>query len=615
MEPPEGPSEGADGAPLGPDALRQARVALRQLLHGLHVLDALPERSRMLAVDAQLPVHSVLAKVLTEQHPLAHRRAGTRPGAQASRAGGAGAIALLTGGDATGGSTNTSPPLAVGAPSPALPSNVLAEVCEFDAGLFRSSDESLGAPLEQIAEEKEQEQSMRRWTSPDDGWGMQRPMQDLEKMPMGMPVTVGELAGFLGRACEAASADASAEGAPRPPAKASSEDASGDAEADEGPVDMLDWSLAQWRALRLKSSGDTEEDQKNAEQVEAAASLSVQEHPTAGGPVLVHRVPLTPPRPILCTDDPDANLLKAVQLLLVYPELDALPIVSPLRCTVVAHLTLSSCLAYFLGRLRGSDLLPLTGLSVMAGSAEEASTPRIFTAASQGEEESSDAWAEPRVPATVSELGPSRRPWVLRRSQPLRDLLAFFERTHHSSIPIVEDSDCGGVLGVLSRRDLLQFLDLAMQSAAKRFPVAKEGEQTGETPDAVEVTDGEDEVRLHLDSPVSCILEALSRYRVATLAGADDPAAASTTATPGRDARMGASLIYEREATLKTLLFSVLTAENRKVLFVEGEPGGSAPLLRRIISAGDVWQLLLGSLEDTFELTVVREEPLSVMDA
>eukprot|EP00971_Amphidinium_carterae_P206049 4089309-Amphidinium_carterae.1 len=65
-------------------------------------------------------------------------------------------------------------------------------------------------------------------------------------------------------------------------------------------------------------------------------------------------------------DDPDANILKVVELLLAYPELGALPVVSPSRRTgepptteeqnketLVAHLTLASCLASCLEVLKG----------------------------------------------------------------------------------------------------------------------------------------------------------------------------------------------------------------------------------------------------------------------
>merc|ERR1719277_2790066 len=103
------------------------------------------------------------------------------------------------------------------------------------------------------------------------------------------------------------------------------------------------------------------------ERTRSQSQLLVEERPRTAGPVLVHRVPFAPPRPILCTDDPEASLLKAVELLLAYPELDALPVVSPVRCTVVAHLTLSYCLAYMLPRMRGADLAPLAGVLVGGG--------------------------------------------------------------------------------------------------------------------------------------------------------------------------------------------------------------------------------------------------------
>merc|ERR1719386_184192 len=139
---------------------------------------------------------------------------------------------------------------------------------------------------------------------------------------MGMPLTVGELAEFLNGVC------------------ARSQEAE----------DALDWSLAQWR--RLKMAADKGCDENTGE----SASRITEEQTRFTGTVLVHQVPSAPPRPILCTDDPDANLLKAVELLLAYPYLDAVPVVSQSRCTVVAHLTLSYCLSYMLQRLRGTAI-------------------------------------------------------------------------------------------------------------------------------------------------------------------------------------------------------------------------------------------------------------------
>lgn len=63
---------------------------------------------------------------------------------------------------------------------------------------------------------------------------------------------------------------------------------------------------------------------------------------------------------------------------------------------------------------------------------------------------------------------------VLRQgqSQALEELLHFFAKTHHSTIPIVEDTK-GSLVYNLSRRDLLSYLDLAMQSARPFFFFSK----------------------------------------------------------------------------------------------------------------------------------------------
>jgi len=505
------------------------------------------------------------------------------------------------------------PLLSCGTVSPALASNVLAEVCEFDSwGEQRRASQGELAPPEDGVDEKSP--ARRRWTSPDDGWGLNLPMQELEKMPMGMPVTVGELADFLAHACSSSPSEAmpkdGADNAPQrwadpvgePTAAKASEENRCSA---EGCSDMFDWSLAQWRAHRLKLSGHkalgeaparsdfvhcpscrlewrapgpdgggcTQCSGKLADgslaEAESASRLFVEERPRFCGPVLVHRVPLAPPRPILCTDDPEASLLKAVELLLCYPELNALPIVSPVRCTVVAHLTLSYCLAYTLGRMRGSDLLPLANLTVNAQDGVDGGTPahRVFDSASAPEH--TDCWAERRAPAV------GQSPWVLRRSQPLHELLAFFARTNHSGVPVVEDG--GGVVGLLSRRDLLHFLDLAMQSARRCND--KGAGASLET----------DNVAFDATAPIEVMVETLQRYRVPL---ADEGTSAG--AMPGGLSGIGATLIYEQNLPLKALLLRMLGAENRKLIFVQDTGNGSPPRLLRVLSVGDVWHLLIG---------------------
>mmetsp|Transcript_43352 Transcript_43352/g.129466 ORF Transcript_43352/g.129466 Transcript_43352/m.129466 type:complete len:625 (+) Transcript_43352:159-2033(+) len=614
-----GGGAGGCSSPLheGDEAIRQARAALRSLLAGLHVLDALPERARMLAVDADLPVHAVISAVLSEQHPRPHRSGYAHqglhgaPGPGLPPAGaphedashpGSGAPGMRREGQTAAAAEEAPPLLSCGTVAPSVPSNVLAEVCEFDSlGNRLLNPQVDSAPLEDGADERSP--TRRRWTSPDDGWGMNLPMQELEKMPMGMPITVGELADFLAHACASSPEAAPKDGADKtqqrwaePVGDASPPKASEDNRCSaEGGEDMLDWSLAQWRAHRLKLSGHKvvppeESEQSLTDGVESESRLFVEERPRYCGPVLVHRVPLAPPRPILCTDDPDASVLKAIELLLAYPELDALPIVSPVRCTVVAHLTLSYCLAYMLGRMRGNDLLPLANLAVNAQDVADGGAPaqRVFDSANAPGPERTDNWAERRA------HGASQPPWVLRRSQPLRDLLAFFARTHHSGVPVVEDG--GGVVGLLSRRDLLHFLDLAMQSA-RRCPSGTAG-SSSET----------DSVSFDADAPIEAMLDAMQRYR-----GPPADEGASVPAAPGGLGGIGATLVYEQQLTLKASLLRLLSAENRKLLFVQDSDNGSPPRLLRVLSVGDIWHLLIGERQDAPEGTA--EDPMEVTEA
>lgn len=555
----------------------------------------------MLAVDAALPVHTVLASVLSEQHP---RPQLAQEAAHAAAGGGEEASVAAGGGMRREGIRATEPAaLSCGAALPSLPSNVLAEVCEFEVGA-PTPRAAKSSSTEDTGDDK-QPAVRRQWTSPDDGWGMHLssiPMQDLEKMPMGMPVTVGELADFLRQACEApaeeveapapngksggggerwaepvggeAAPEAAAAGGEAAPAERKAE--SGKAAAPEtGGRDMLEWSLAQWRAQRLKMSGEQQKEAGAGEAPEARASrLFVEERPRAAGPVLVHQVPLAPPRPILCTDDPEASLLKAVELLLAYPELDALPIVSHARCTVVAHLTLSCCLANVLPRIRGSEMMPFA--STCVSSAPEGGPPALHKFDSRAF--SGETWAEHRS-AEVP-----KAPLVMSQTQPLRDLLAFFARTHHSGVPVVEDNGSGGVLGLVSRRDLLDYLDLAMQSA--RRPPG---------------TGGADGVEFDLGAPVEEVLGALRRFR----------GVAAEEGTAG----LGAAFVTEKELTLKALPLRLLAAENRKLLFVEEGTAGQHPKLLRIISASDVWRLLIGSDQERLEAAGAEaEEPVVVED-
>ncbi|CAE7363029.1 drp35 [Symbiodinium sp. KB8] len=457
------------------EEVRKAQSALRQILMAIHVTDVLPERVRMLAVDVKLPLQSVLAAVLSEQHPAPSLRPKRSRGGALPEGGGPGDMLRREGRESLLEEVGLEEgaPLCTGVVSAAFPTDVLAEVCEIDAS---SGPEDASAPEEGEAEAAP---AVRRWTSPDDGWGTHLIPSDLEKMPMGMPVTVGELADFLSLACSP--------------------------KAQESEEEMLDWSLEQWRAYRLKlrMAEEAQAAQTQTEEKISSSRLDLVEGPI--GPVLVHRVPCAPPRPILCADDADATLLKAVQLLLAYPQCDALPVVSPVRLTVMAHLTLSCCLAFLLGRLRGEELMPLACLKVGDGSGS-APPQRKFE---------SSAYQPSAEPKAEDQAGNAPLPWVLSETQPLSELLCFFAKTHHSSVPIVEDEK-GALVCNLSRRDLLSYLDLAMQSA--RQSNARDG-----APDA-----SEDLVEFNTAAPIEVLVKALRRYRVAQ-AQMQAPSAAPST--------------------------------------------------------------------------------------
>merc|ERR1719491_1158612 len=129
----------------------------------------------------------------------------------------------------------------------------------------------------------------------------------------------------------------------------------------------------------------------------------------------------------------------------------------------------------------------LRNLPISATDAGGPPVQRVFDGSLAGADGEKTCWAERRseerrVPVEAHQ----QRIWVLRRSQPLRDLLIFFASTSHSGAPIVEDgSDAsvgGGFLGFLTRRDLLHFLDLAMQCARRR--ASREGVILEEEPEA-----------------------------------------------------------------------------------------------------------------------------------
>merc|ERR1719414_2426118 len=120
-----------------------------------------------------------------------------------------------------------------------------------------------------------------------------------------------------------------------------------------------------------------------------------------------------------------------------------------------------------MGSMCGQQLLSLGQLAVRAAGDGHAQAPgqRLFSSPSGVAATAADATAANNGGRASSR---QQQLWVLGRSQPFRELLAFFARTPHSAVPVVEDEgSSGGVLGLLSRRDLLDFLDLATQTSRR----------------------------------------------------------------------------------------------------------------------------------------------------
>jgi len=369
-------------------------------------------------------------------------------------------------------------------------------------------------------------------------------MNDFEGMLMGTPMTVGEISAFLAAACKAPSAIQGNDAEPN--GDSANVTNSGDVD------DMFDWSLARWRQHCMETHGRECDLPAFHNPIDPTAHLFVEERPfPGGGSVLVHRVPFAPPRPILCIDDPEASMLTTLELLFAYPELDALPIVDPTQNIVVGHLTFTYCLSQALNSLSGSDLMPLAEVPVKLGETG-VSQQRVFSSVVSVEEEHLEHH--------------NKSLWVLKQTQPLSELLAFFTSTSFSTVPVVEDDGC--VLGLLTRRHLIDFLDLSMQSANKGLE--------------------DDSICFDAEAPIKVVLEALQRFL--------PPQKEKMNECKG-GVGTGASFVYGGELSLKNALLRVLAAANNKLLFVEdpaSHPGkNEAPQLLGLVSAGDIWQLLI----------------------
>mmetsp|Transcript_18258 Transcript_18258/g.42722 ORF Transcript_18258/g.42722 Transcript_18258/m.42722 type:complete len:570 (-) Transcript_18258:118-1827(-) len=553
-------------------SMETARNSMRQLLAGIHISDLLAERSRVLVVDSELAVHNIFAIVLQEQHGRARGRANTTSsGLITPMAGGLSGFAAegmsrdrdrgADGGMMQRGRmsreafpglddpepSESGPPVTMGVVAPSLPSDLLAEVFDFELSK-KPAAETAG---------EDDAASFRRWTSSDDGWGVQAAasLQDLARMlPLGMPFCISEMAVFLSKAIDAAGKDGE-------------------------ECEMFNWSLSRWRSQMLQgqsASGSTSE-----------ARLILEERGRGGIPVVLHEVASAPPRPLLSIDDPEASLLRAVQLLLAYPEVSGIPIVSPLRCSVVAHLTLSACLMALVSRLRGGSLRSLLELPVHAkddsGAAQE--TKRYGDGSAK--DKSDSRWAEVAPPP-----GKFRPLQVLDESQPLSDLLTFFQKSPVSKAPIVNAS--GGVVGVMGRRDLLSYLDLAMQYAKAD---SDDAECFGSSRPSA------DPVVFQASTTLKEVCEALQRHPVESEEGAHDGEGPAVKSPKW----LGACIIYEEQLPLKTALIRILAAENRTLLFAE--KGDSCPKINRLLTVSDVWHIIMDALpkSDAKDVEVVDE--------
>mmetsp|Transcript_48082 Transcript_48082/g.112398 ORF Transcript_48082/g.112398 Transcript_48082/m.112398 type:complete len:568 (-) Transcript_48082:42-1745(-) len=549
--------------------LKATRRAVRQLLGGVHIADVLVERCRVLVVDAELPVHNVISTVLQEQHGRTRLRASSTSSGMVTPMAGGLSSSFAEGGmsrdrdrSADGGmvrggmcrdsalpgfdddaASETGPNITLGVVSAALPSDVLAEVCDFE--LFKRKPSGSAA-------EEDTGSSFRRWSSTEEGWGVQAAasLQDLARMlPMSKPFTIGEMASFMLKAM--ASCD----------------------EGDDGG--LLSCSITRWRSQAA--------DGESQSAASGSAPHLVEEKSRTGGPAVLHVVDGAPARPILSLDDPEATLLRAVELLLGYPEVSAIPVVSQPRCAVVAHVTLPVCLMALTTRLRaGTDVRPLIELPVRgkdeAGACQE---QKRF----QMDSVSSKRWAEHMAPAPDGLLRPLE---VFEEQQPLSDLLAFFEESAFSKAPVVNSA--GGIIGVVSRRDLLCYLDLAMQYVR---PESDDDTRSKADP-----------VVFKASIPLKDVCEALQRHPVESDSG-------STDGEGGSDKKpkwLGAAVVQEAELPLKAALLRILTAENCTLLFVESE-GAENPRVTRMVTVSDLWRMILDATPDAEakDLQVVEE--------
>mmetsp|Transcript_41446 Transcript_41446/g.75089 ORF Transcript_41446/g.75089 Transcript_41446/m.75089 type:complete len:543 (+) Transcript_41446:114-1742(+) len=524
-----------------PDPLDAARKQVRQLLSKIHVTDILQERSSVLAVDVQLSMSAIVRTVLAEQHirfrPRAVESAKPVEGPESAAKADNGVMQRRT-------SRGLQASAELASVWPGLPSDVLAEACDLDQSLRRS-----------VSSSSDLKEDLCRQVSGTS-------LADHDDVPVDNPVTIGEVCAFLDEAMR--SMDTSSSGG-----------ADKNAPSAEG---LFDCSLESWRRARRQPQPMKRGGGSSSRLVLANRSR------TGESPVIVHEVEFSMPRPLVSMDDPDANMLKVVELLLAYPELGALPVVSPSRHTVVAHLTLATCLASCLEVLKGAELQALSDLQVVSCQSKEGEgqAQRVF-AADEHEDTTppSRKFDEKQTASANASLD------VLCETQTLGDLLVFFQKTHHSRVPIVEEGGSGCTCGIIARRDVLQLLDLALQSAS--------GDQQG----AEKCVDLDIETPVRFDPGLSLrdVVQILQQHQPPS---SDEQASASDNSA-FRNVLYGATSVEAESLPLSKALLHVLMAANRSLIFVKGSTPSSPEdattrrqQLLRLFTVSDAWQLLLG---------------------
>eukprot|EP00397_Hematodinium_sp_SG-2012_P028216 GEMP01029699.1.p1 GENE.GEMP01029699.1~~GEMP01029699.1.p1 ORF type:complete len:565 (+),score=121.50 GEMP01029699.1:22-1716(+) len=485
-------------------------------LSKIHVVDMLPERSTVCTFDASLPIYEMISTLVAVNHrPLE---------------------AWLS--DNTSSDAETK--LQVEAVAANLASNVLAEICEFfedksathTPGGGIKEEKSVGFDRGSGGDEKTSEPPQQRpWSGPSDEWGCHLTVEGETMGWLQMPFTVQELAEFL---------------------------AFSSSESEDGS--MLDWDLSRWRKHKEQPTGEAHK------RVRLGSFLT--ELPSPGPPsddgalqsptgTLVQRTEGAPPRPMLRIDEPDSTFLRAVDLLLLHPELNALPVVSLSPRTVVAHLTLAECMALLVQHLRGKNVEVLGELTLP-------DTHQTFV-----------QWKEKKDVIMMGETLKDECIVLHADNDTLLDLLDFFAHTIFTAAPVVTDGNI--FVGVLGRRNLLQFLDLCMGSCvtAKRERELQEEMTHEKHEDREECREALEEIVFDVSLPLRQVIQTLQNYSKET----------------GEESHFFGAGTTTESLPLKSLLCKIILSDNHKVAMIETVD--EQVFLRRFIHVDEVMKLIL----------------------